>query len=386
MEFCEDCRVELRILSACMFISAHHFPSFLVGPWMSCNDQFYQFVSAPLKRGCLGCAGTQALLSNDPNATERKIKWLKKELCLENRQIRQLLTRLPKVLEFELAYEMGPVFDRLEAMGIPRRQYQIMVVNCPPVLGVNVVDKIPLICDLLKVYGINMEQTIELIQAKAQVLKFDLENMRLMLDWMLSMNVPRESLLRVLRKCPELFSVNSINKIELKIRWLEENLEIERDDVVMRALVKAPAIFEKVTINVFKERIDYFRSEGFSSNDCRKMILSLPGILDKRPGALIPRVKFAKEVLQKTPAQVAKVPNFFTVSLSERILFRAACLDSKGEDYKAKKLKEYVLFDDAKFFRPIAAGEVERFKDWWAPLSLEQKMQALEKKLYFQEL
>lgn len=330
--------------------------------------------------------GTQALLSNDPDDTERKMQWLKMELQLENVQIRQLLTRLPKVLEFELAGEMEPVFNKLKKMGIAPQEYKIIVVNCPPVLSIKAEEKTPLLFELLKEYGITLDQTIDLIKNKAQVLTYDLEKVRLMLNWMLSMGVPQESLLGVIRKSPELVSVNSINKTEQKMRWLEENLEVEREKVVKRVLVKAPAVFAKVTINVFKERIDYFRQAGFSPNDCRNMILHLPGILDKRPSALISRVDFAKEVLEKTPAQIARCPNFFSASLTERILFRIACLDSKGENYKTKRLREYVQFDEARFFRPIAAGEIERFRNWWAPLSQEQKMRAFKEKLYFQNL
>lgn len=326
------------------------------------------------------------MLNNDAEETERKLKWMQDEVGLSNSEIRKILFKLPKVCDFSMEGEMNRLLKELHKVGIDAATYRAMVLNCPGLLDCNLEKSFVQFVTLLDKYGISAESAVKLMRTRPQFATYSMEKVELMLDWLGSMGVPTQLYESVLRRSPELFAVNGIQKAELKIKWMEENLRMERETVVDRVLVKAPGVFAKVTIDILKSRLRDFKELGLSDDDCRTMVLRLPSVFSRRPGSLAHKIKFAKEVLGKSFSSVASYPMYLTCAMSNRILFRAALLDYKNEDYRAKKLRAYVSYDDYRFFRPIAQSEISAFRSWWEPLTDQQKLDAFKYKLYYQDL
>lgn len=311
---------------------------------------------------------------------------MSKEVGLSNSEIRKILFKLPKVCEFDMEGDMSRLLADLSKAGIDDVTYRSMVVNCPGLLGCNLEKNMVEFVLLLGKYDIPAESSFRLLKNRPQFGTYNMEKVELMLNWLGSMGVPAQLFESVLKRSPELFAVNAIEKAELKIKWMEENLRMEREIVVDRVLVKAPAVFAKITINILKTRLKNFKDMGLSDDDCRTMVLRLPSVFTRRSGSLIHKIKFAREVLGKSISSIASYPMYLTCAMSNRILFRAALLDYKNENYKAKKLRAYVSYDDYRFFRPIAHSEISEFRAWWEPLTDQEKLDAFKYKLYFQDI
>lgn len=237
------------------------------------------------------------------------------------------------------------------------REIGPMITECPEILGMRVGNNIKLKVEYLLGLGIPREVLAKVLEVKPFILSFDLEEkMKPAIEDLRSLGVREEHLSRVVIQYADILGLNIKHRLETKMGWFIKHAGVKREDIA-RVLEKLPQILA-INIALAQSRVTFLSREGFSVEQLGIMVTNCPQILALSIDEVLkPHLSFFVNSMKRPLSELVDYPFYFTYNLEKRIRPRYIQIEQKGVQCS---LSWFLNCSDVKFADRLQLEMVER--------------------------
>ncbi|GMH42239.1 hypothetical protein BSKO_10158 [Bryopsis sp. KO-2023] len=220
-----------------------------------------------------------------PSTIIRKLDFFRKTMRMSNDEIKKVLLKYPRILEYNTETTLVPRQEFLMSIGIEMEDMRKILLQAPSVMVLSV------------------ENTL---QPRLEFLKNEL-------------GLPDGSLPKILVKHPHLmtYTQESMNERANFLRGVGLN-----DELLGKSILSHPQVLH-YSVDSMSARIEYFRSIGVEDSNLPKMLSRMPQLLSLSIEVNVaPKFDFLCDELGGGHQTIEKSPVFLALSLEKRIMPR----------------------------------------------------------------
>lgn len=242
------------------------------------------------------------------------------------------------------------------------------VARRPKVADLPIKDKVESDVRLLQNLGVTSKGVGKILTRMPEILLMPRGGIKQKLDYFASLELTDSEVAQIISKNGSLLMSSLERNIHLKVEYFR-SLGLTQMEVGL-VFLRMPQVARLSVEKQIKPNILLFETAGASSENIKHMVKNFPRLLAlSLRDHLDVKLWFAQEVMNKSMTQIFLYLPFFTLSLDNRILFRAAFLRRKRKEFKNKSLKMTFGISVEKFNNLYGESQVDRFAIEWELLS-----------------
>lgn len=289
-------------------------------------------------------------------------------------RLRQMIMREP--LTLKRRKQLEEMLRFYQDMGATRKECMKGLIQHPHMLRLSVDDVIRPRMQFLMDLGLSAIGGRRILRNFMNVLGFPINtSIASKLECFEKMGLPKESVLQMIERFPGILQKSVEQRVDSLLKLfasLEVNLSGNDLGLIFR---KCPPILSSSVEHKIEPMLLFFRESGFSAEDIRTIATRHPSIFClSLENQIKPKFDFAKDVLGKSPQDMARNSDLFTYSFEDRILWRIGMLQWAGKEYKSRSLGTLFGKSEKEFEGRFSAQEVADFKAKWNLLSGNEKL------------
>ncbi|OVA19283.1 Mitochodrial transcription termination factor-related [Macleaya cordata] len=342
------------------------------------------FEKMEARRGGLGMLGSkdasfQYLIESFPRLLMLSVKNRLKPLVkflegigIPKERVRVVLLLFPPTFFYDIEKDLKPRMRAFEKVGADEKDIGSMVVKYPWILSTSILENYEEILsffELEKVPKVSVDQSIKswphLLGCSTskmklmveQFVELDVRNKKLgqviasspqlllkkpqeflqVVSFMEELGFDRESIGRILCRCPEIFAASIEKTLKRKLKFLNE-IGISEDHLP-RVIRKYPELLVSDIDHTLLPRLKYLMKTGLSKRDVVFMIRRFSPLLGYSiEEVLKPKLEFLVNTMEKPVRDVVEYPRYFSYSLDKKIKPRFWVLKGRNLDCSLKDM------------------------------------------------
>lgn len=293
---------------------------------------------------------------------EKKLEWLS-GLGMDQEGVVKVINSCPRLLHSSLDNSLVPFVSLFLQEGCTRESIKRMIKRQPQVLSR--LQKLNTLIDTFqRLLGMAKADVLNLVLKFPQILGYSLDNVVVPpVEMLLSLQIQKMDVAYVICTAPQVLTRNRKSGIMAKLEWLENELGLD-EDAAFDVLLFRPRVFA-ADLSKWVENRRFWRDMGLSSHHVSTLLSKAPVLLVMGLKDLQEKFEFARDVLRKGHSDIAECPDYFTHSFTDRILFRVAFLDCRGEDFTRWSLSSLTKSSRASFELRYGRNELKNFWLKW---------------------
>ncbi|MCO5587706.1 hypothetical protein L7F22_041657 [Adiantum nelumboides] len=234
--------------------------------------------------------------------------------------IDKIITSFPCLFRYNLGQDFQPAVSHLESLGVDPILMGKLFRRHPQLLKnrLNFESKTSFLVNL----GLEKKDLGKVIYNAPQLLGLSMDDkVQPAIQFLESLGITRSSLLKVIKRKPMILA----HSIEMKLRpntQFLEGLGINCDDIA-KLVTRHPQL---LTLSVEKNLVPtvaYLMQLSFNREEVASMVRKLPSLLGFSVVTVLqPKYSYLVEIMQRSPKELVKFPQFFSYSLEKRIIPR----------------------------------------------------------------
>lgn len=316
-------------------------------------------------------ASTPVMVQFMPDEIERKLDWLM-GLGMDKQDVVKVTKSHPRLLQRSLENSLMPFVSLFMREGCSRESVKRMIKRHPQVLGR--MEKLKsMLAAFQGLLGMGRIDFLNLVVRFPQILGYSMDNVVVpTIEMLLSLQIPKADVVYIIYTAPQVLVRNREMDIMSKLGWLEQELGLD-EDAALNVLLFQPRVFAADLSKWVKNR-EFWRAMGLSGNKISLLLSKTPVLLVRGQQDLQEKFEFARDVLRKGHDEIAECPEYFTHSFVDRILFRIAFLDCRGEDFTRWSLSSLTKSSVESFEHRYGRNEFRDFWGQWEKLDRDTKV------------
>lgn len=234
--------------------------------------------------------------------------------------IDKIITSFPRLFRYNLGQDFQPAVSQLESLGVDSVLMGKLFRRHPQLLKnrLNFEAKTNFLVNL----GLEKKDLGKVIYNAPQLLGLSVEDkVQPAIQFLESLGVTESSLLKVIKRKPMILAHSIDTKLRPNTEFLER-LGIKRD-AISKLVTRHPQL---LTLSVEKNldpTIMYLMELSFTREEVADMVRRLPSLLGFSVVTVLqPKYNYLVEIMQRSPKELVRFPQFFSYSLVKRIIPR----------------------------------------------------------------
>lgn len=265
------------------------------------------------------------IMLHRPSTIHRKLDFFRKTLLLSDEEIKKVLLKFPRILEYSTEATLVPRLEFLMSVGLKMDDMPKILLRAPAVVELSV------------------ENTLE---PRLAFLRDDL-------------GLPEGSLPNILVKHPQLMTCTQESMQERAdfLRSIGMN-----DELLGKSILSHPQLLH-YSVDSMSARIEYFRSIGVENTNLPKMLSRMPQLLGLNIEVNVaPKFDFLCDQLGGGHQTIEKSPVFLALSLEKRIIPRYCFMkEMSPRGMKLPAPMDWFKCSDKVFAGKFAKAPLEEF-------------------------
>ncbi|XP_057968541.1 transcription termination factor MTERF2, chloroplastic isoform X3 [Malania oleifera] len=276
-------------------------------------------------------------------------------LVSEDATFRYLIESFPRLLKLSLESHMKPMVEFLENIGVCRGSMRNVLLLFPPIFFYDIEAGIKLRLHAFgKVGAVNKDLGRMLVKYPWIISTSIQENyeeilaffdVQKVVSFMEDLGLDRETVGRILGRCPEIFATNIEKTLRKKLEFLTR-IGVSEDHFP-RVIRKYPELFVSDVDRSLHPRMNYLLEAGLSKRDIAFMVRRFSPLLGYSIDEVFrPKLEFLVNTMEKPVRELVDYPRYFSYSLEKKIMPRFWVLKGRNIDCS---LKEMLSKNDEEF-------------------------------------
>ncbi|GLJ55235.1 hypothetical protein SUGI_1185120 [Cryptomeria japonica] len=244
--------------------------------------------------------------------------------------IDKIITSFPGLFCYDVEKDFRPAVSQFESVGVDPSLMGKLFRRHPQLLKnrMNIGSKVQFLLKL----GLEKEDMGKVIYNAPQLLGLREEKLRATIKFLENIGVKGSSLCKVLKLKPMVLAYSVEAKLQPNISFLQ-NFGINRLDVG-KLVTRHPQLLTLSIEKNLEPTARFLLELGFTREEVADMVRRLPSLLGLTvTNVLKPKYKFFIDVMQRSPKELVKFPQYFSYSLDRRIIPRYMRLGEKHNNY-----------------------------------------------------
>ncbi|XP_027341950.1 transcription termination factor MTERF2, chloroplastic [Abrus precatorius] len=256
----------------------------------------------------------------------------------------KLLLKYPWILSTSIQRNYTEVLAFLYSLKVPTTWIDRAIESQPHLLGCST-SKLKLMVDQFAELGVQGKKLNRVIAKSPQLLLRKPEDFLQIVLFFENMDFDKETVGRILARCPEIFAASINNTLQRKIEFLG-GVGVSKT-FLCGVIRKYPELLVSDTDTTLLQRVLYLMKLGLSEKDIAFMVRTFSPLLGYSiDGVLKPKIEFLVNSMERPVRDVVGYPRYFSYSLAKKIKPRYWVL--KGRNIKCS-LKDMLGKNDEEF-------------------------------------
>eukprot|EP00249_Psilotum_nudum_P022174 c28403_g1_i4 orf=3-2240(-) len=234
--------------------------------------------------------------------------------------IDKIITSFPLLFRYDLQQDFQPTVVQLESFGVDPLLMGKLFRRYPQLLKnrFNFGLKINFLLNL----GLEKKDLGKVVYNAPQLFGLSIKNKLLpAIEYLGSLGIQGSSLIKVLKHRPMILAYSIESKLKLNVKFFEE-LGIKHDDIG-RLVTRHPQLLSLSVEKNLEPTVKYLIDMGFTRKEIADMVKKLPSLLGFSVETVLdPKYKYLIDVMRRAPKELVQFPQFFSYSLTQRIIPR----------------------------------------------------------------
>ncbi|GMH03884.1 hypothetical protein Nepgr_005723 [Nepenthes gracilis] len=256
----------------------------------------------------------------------------------------KMLYKYPWILSRSIQENFDEIFSSLESYKVPEVNIHRAITSFPLLLGCSSSKLTPMV-EQFNQLGLKGNKLGKVIAKSPQLLLRKPQEFLKVVTFMQEVGFDKESIGKILGRCPEMFASSIDNTLQKKVKFLS-SIGISKHHLP-RVIKKYPELFVSDVDRTLLPRLNYLMDAGFSKRDIVSMISRFSPLLGYSiEEVLRPKLEFLVKTMEKPARDAVDYPRYFSYSLEKKIKPRFLVLKGRKVDCS---LREMLAKNDDEF-------------------------------------
>ncbi|XP_051203197.1 transcription termination factor MTERF6, chloroplastic/mitochondrial [Lolium perenne] len=265
---------------------------------------------------------------NLPNldASEASGVWdyLLNDVKIEQRKLRYVVTKCPKVLTVSVDRKLVPTVQCLNTLQAKPGEVAQAIIKFPPILFHSMEQKLCPLLAFFQTLDISEKQLAKLLMVNPRLISYSIEGkFSQTVDFFVSLGIEKEGMIgKILTKEPYILGYSVDKRLRPTAEFLKSVVGLEGTNL-QRVIMNFPGILSRDANKTLRPNFMFLQSAGFSKDQIMALVAGYPLVLIKSiKRCLEPRVKFLVEEMGRDRGEAVDYPQFFSHGLRKSLEYR----------------------------------------------------------------
>lgn len=261
-----------------------------------------------------------------------------------DKDLGRMLVKYPWIISTSIQENYEEILSFFYREKVPKSSVDSGIKSWPHLLGCST-SKLKLIVEQFGELDVRNKKLGQIIATSPQLLLQKPNEFLEVVSFLEELGFDRETVGRILGRCPEIFAANIEKTLKKKLEFLA-SIGISKDHLT-RVIRKYPELFVSDINRTLLPRTKYLRKTGFSKRDIAFMIRRFSPLLGYSVEEVLrPKLEFLVKTMEKPVKEVVDYPRYFSYSLEKKIKPRFWVLKVRNVDCS---LKDMLAKNDEEF-------------------------------------
>ncbi|KAL3701637.1 hypothetical protein R1sor_019659 [Riccia sorocarpa] len=245
---------------------------------------------------------------------------------MSSEQVNDVIQRFPAFAHYSVEGRIMRVIEYILDLGCSPSTIPKIITKRPQLFGCSVEENLKPTARFLESNGIEAERWAKIMVNFPQILTYSLTKLQLVIDYLLEIGIPRQTVGRVLSRFPHLVGYS----LDAKLRPMAEYFKMIGIRDFSLVVIRSPQTLGLSLEKNIKCTVDFFLGLGYSIEEVAVLVNRFPQILGLNVEKnLLPKWKYFSKMRRKQ-SELIDFPQYFGYSLENRIQPRHAIVNQRG--------------------------------------------------------